>query len=92
MKITLPDSATDPGGFVIAVSWMVSSDAVLSQAPITQKFLVEQIALWRGLVVRHVRDIHGVDPGSCFWCRGLWPCPDLLAVVAACWAYVDGVR
>lgn len=50
-----------------------------------------EAALWRGVARRHKRNVlrgpDGVVVDACRWCNDRFPCPDLLAVVAACRAY-----
>lgn len=46
-----------------------------------------EVALWRGIAERHDEGLHR----HCSYCRDReWPCPDLLAAVAACRAYAGG--
>jgi hypothetical protein len=62
--------------------------------------LLAEADLWRGVVRRHrgfrpTFETSGPSP-RCSWCmthpdeRIAWPCPDLLAVVAAARAYLGG--
>jgi hypothetical protein len=41
-----------------------------------------EVALWRGIAERHYQEAHQTPPW-CAWCTSSWPCPDLLAAVAA---------
>lgn len=60
----------------------------------TPAHALAEVALWRGIVERH--GDHGgasnyrgePDPALCHGCAERWPCPDLLAVVAAARAYM----
>ena len=51
-----------------------------------------EVALWRGVVERHIDGVDHLGPFCvCCWSRSRsWPCPDLLAVVAAAKAYLGG--
>jgi hypothetical protein len=52
----------------------------------------DEVALWRGVAARHTSR----SGKWCDWCgskpavHAVWPCPDLLAVVAAARAYLTG--
>lgn len=81
--IGLPDATADPAGFVLAVCDRVEADAqgITADSPKLAAFVLAQVALWRSIVERHVGD---------HICSGQFPCPDLLAVVAAARAYLGG--
>lgn len=146
--LVLPDAATDPAGFVLAVAdlrekranavrperwtafqtpmpgeWMVAGtrrdgtadphriatthglgsaqvEAEHIAAEANPAHALAEVALWRGLARRHEplpprgpdddqpMCAGCVDPGACGDGEMAWPCPDLLAVVAAARAYL----
>lgn len=69
-------------------------EAVHIAAEANPAHALAEVALWRGIVERH--GDHGgasnyrgePDPALCHGCAERWPCPDLLAVVAAAQAYM----
>jgi hypothetical protein len=75
--MTLPDPATDPAGYVLAV------------ADLREQRLAE-VALWRGIAERHVKtNLVYTNGALCDRCDGVvdFPCSDLLGAVAAAKAY-----
>ena len=51
--------------------------------------VLADVALWRGVVERHVLSV-SLNPAGCYVDGEDWPCPDLAAVVTAAQAYVGG--
>lgn len=108
MTGVLSDPLADPAGFVLVACEQVETDAglisvgspavrVLPARPESAEWLVDmllaQAALWRSIAERHASR----SGKFCQWCAGgtafaVWPCPDLLAVVAACRAYAGDAQ
>lgn len=72
------------------------ADAAFVVAEANSAHALAEVALWRGVVERH-RPYDDNIPALCYACHeapegcaGEWPCPDLLAVVAAAKAYLTG--
>jgi hypothetical protein len=91
---TLPDDVADPGGFVLAVADEVEAYvAAIISGPLMARFILAQVALWRGIVERHVLV---EDDAGRKWCRMCvvpdYPCGDLSNVVAAARAYLTGAQ
>lgn len=70
-------------------------EAVHVAAEANPAHALAEVALWRGVAKRHQRNIlrgpeSVLNPNRCQWCNDNYPCPDLLAVVAAARAYLTG--
>jgi hypothetical protein len=88
-------SATaEPGMQRVAITGtdeQASLDAEHIAAEANPAHALAEVALWRGVAQRH-DPVPGLEPLECGVCGErytgqLWPCPDLLAVVAAAKAY-----
>ena len=97
---TLPDPQTDPAGYVLGGAAEVDAEASRLSLGKSDRcfhtpeddawlvdFYLQQAALWRGIAERHA---HAPGDHICLGCSEDFPCPDLLAAVAAAKAYAEG--